>query len=180
VTIPPGCYNGFSYHNTTLTNLKVSLCGLYVITGTADISTTGTGLPPITIQETPGCSGVTFYVTGKGSINFKNANMTLNAPPSGDYSQYVAGQQNVLFYQDPTDTNTANLQSANCLGCSSTISGMMYFPTSNLNYTKTGTSVTGSGTLIVSYDLNCNGCLASAFPAPADGLSERHVAVLQE
>ena len=181
VTIPSGCYNGFSYHNTSNSpNLNVSLCGLYTITNTADISSNGNGAPPISIHETAGCSGVTFYVTGNGSINFRNANMTLNAPTSGDYSQYVAGEQNMLFYQDPKDTNTANMQSATCLLCSSSISGMMYFPSSNLNYTKAGTSLSGNGTLIVSYDLNCNGCLASAFPAPAEGLSQNHVAVLDE
>jgi Putative Flp pilus-assembly TadE/G-like len=181
VTVPSGCYNGFTYHNgSNNPNLNVSLCGLYVITNTADISSTGKGALPISIHETPGCSGVTFYVTGNGAINFRNANITLNAPANNDYSQYAAGEQNVLFYQDPADTNTANLQSATCLSCTSSISGLMYFPSSNVNYTKTGTNLSGSGALIVSYDLNCNGCLANAFPAPAQGLSERHVAVLGE
>jgi hypothetical protein len=151
---------------------------MYVITGTADISTTGSSLLPISISEPPGCAGVTFYVTGNGAINFRNANITLNAPTSGDYSQYAAGEQNMLIYQDPKDTNTANLQSANCLTCISSLSGMLYFPSSNLNYTKTATTLASTGTLIVAYDLNCNGCLAGTMPA--EGLSERHVAVLGE
>jgi hypothetical protein len=158
----------------------VNVCGLYELTNTGDISSTGNGAPPITIQETAGCPGVTFYITGSGSVNFRNANMTLNAPTSGDYSQYAAGEQNMLFYQTPDDTNTANLQSATCLTCLSSISGMMYFPSSNLNYTKAGTSLSGNGTLIVSYDLNCNGCLTSAWPAPAPGLSSQRLAVLGE
>jgi hypothetical protein len=181
VTLPSGCYNGFTYHNSSNSpNLHVQLCGLYVVTNTADISSTGSGAPPITIDESPGCSGVTFYVSGNGAINFRNANMTLYPPSSGDYSQYTAGEQNILFYQNPSDTNTANLQSATCLLCISTISGMMYFPSSNFNYTKSTASLSGTGALIVSYDLNCNGCLASAFPAPAPGLSQQRVAVLGE
>lgn len=182
VTLPAGCYNGFTYHNgSNSPNLHVRLCGLYVVTNTADISSTGNGALPITIDEPAGCSGVTFYVTGNGAINFRNANMTLSPPSSGDYSQYTAGEQNMLFYQNPSDSNTANLQSATCLLlCSSTLSGMMYFPSSNLNYTKSTGSLTGNGALIVSYDLNCNGCTASAFPAPSTGLSQQRVAVLGE
>lgn len=181
VMLPSGCYNGFTYHNSrNAPNLHVEVCGLYVITNTADISSTGSGAPPITIDESPGCPGVTFYVTGGGSINFRNANIRLNAPDSGDYSQYVDGEQNMLFYQTASDTNTVNLQSATCQLCSSTISGMMYFPSANLNYTKGIGSISGPGTLIVSYDLNCNGCLASAFPAPAQGLRAQQVAVLGE
>jgi hypothetical protein len=181
VTLPAGCYNGFTYHNSSNSpNLHVSLCGLYVVTSTADISSTGNGAPAITIDEPSGCSGVTFYVTGNGAINFRNSNMTLYPPSSGDYSQYTAGEQNMIFYQNPSDTNTANLQSATCTTCTSTISGMMYFPTSNLNYTKSSGTVSGSGALIVSYDLNCNGCTASAFPAPSPGLSQQRVAVLGE
>jgi hypothetical protein len=151
-----------------------------VLTGTADISSGGSALLPVTINEPPGCAGVSFYVTGNGAVNFRNANISLNAPSNGNYSQYAAGQQNILFYQDPTDTNTANLQAANCVTCVSSLSGMLYFPTSNLNYTKTVTNLASTGTLIVSYDLNCNGCLAGSMPAPAEGLSERHVAVLGE
>lgn len=180
VTVPAGCYNGFAYHNNSSSNLHVQLCGLYVITNTADISSTGSPAPPITIDEPLGCSGVTFFVTGNGSINFRNANMNLYPPSSGDYSQYAAGEQNVVFYQDPSDTITANLQSATCLLCVSSISGMMYFPSSNLNYTKSITSLSGAGALIVSYDLNCNGCLGTAFASPPIGLSQQRVAVLGE
>lgn len=182
VTVPAGCYNGFTYHNGTTTNpsLTVNFCGLYVITGTADVSSTGTGALPITITEPLGCPGVTFYVTGNGAINFRNANMLLNAPTSGDYSQYAAGENKVLFYQTSDDTNTANLQSATCLTCVSQISGLMYFPSANLNYTKSIASLPGLGTLIVSYDLNCNGCAAGSFPAPVPGMFNQTQAVLGE
>lgn len=183
VTLPAGCYNGFTYHNSTTTYplLHVQLCGMYVVTNTADISSVGSGAPPITIDETPGCPGVTFYVTGNGAINFRNANMTLYPPSSGDYSEYNAGEDNVLIYQNSADTNTMNLQSASCLlQCSSTLSGLIYSPSANMNYTKSTGNLSGTGALIVTYDLNCNGCLASAFPAPAPGLSTQSVAVLAE
>lgn len=180
-TVPAGCYNGFMYHNSsTQPNLTVNFCGLYVVTGTANISSTGTGAPPITIGMPPGCPGVTFYLTGGGQVDFKNSNMNLTAPTSGDYSQYGAGEQNMVFYQDPGDTNTAVLQSATCGTCSTTISGMMYFPSANLNYTKQSSDTSGTGALIVAYDLNCNGCNATTFQAPSPGLQTIKTVVLGE
>lgn len=180
VTVPYGCYNGLMYHGTKNNPITVNFCGLYVITGTADVSTTGNGASPIVIQEPSGCAGVTFYVTGSGAINFKNANINLSAPSSGDYSQYASGEQNVVFYQAPNDSNTALLQSATCSGCSSNIAGMMYFPSANLNYTKSNNSTTGAGALIISYDLNCNGCNATTFQAPASGAQTIKTVVLGE
>jgi hypothetical protein len=179
--VPAGCYNGFQYHNSTgKPNLDVQFCGMYVITGTADISSTGNNAPPITIQETPDCPGVTFYVSGQGQIVFKNANMTLTAPDSGDYSDYTQGEQNVVFYQQRSDSNTVNLQSAICALCTSTISGLMYFPTANMNYTKGIALMNYPGQLIVTYDLNCNGCDATAFSTPSRQMMTRRVAVLAE
>ncbi|HET7815126.1 MAG TPA: hypothetical protein VFL13_12220, partial [Candidatus Baltobacteraceae bacterium] len=180
VTVPAGCYNGFTYHATKNNPVTVNFCGLYVITGTADVSATGSGVLPVTIQETSGCPGVTFYVSGSGAINFKNANMSLTAPASGDYTQYSAGEQNVLFYQASGDANTALLQSASCANCTTNVVGMMYFPSANLNYTKSNSNTSGSGALIVSYDLNCNGCNATTFQAPAPGLETIKTVVLGE
>jgi Flp pilus assembly protein TadG len=177
--VPPGCYNGLTYDNhNNGPSLNVQFCGLYVLTGTANISSTTAA--PITITMPSGCAGVTFYITGSGSVVFKNANMNLSAPTTGDYAQYNAGEQNMLFYQTSSDTNPAVLQSATCGTCTSNIVGMMYFPSANLNYTKQNSNTSGTGALIVAYDLNCNGCNASTFQAPSAALQTVKTVVLGE
>lgn len=164
VPLVPGCYNGM---NLTKAGSVTFGCGLYVITGTLNARPSGQS-PPINLSQSCGTSGpggVTFYIASGGSIDFGNDNINLTAPTTGDYSQYSSGEQNVLIYQAPGNTNTVNLQSASCTGCSSFFSGMIYAPSANLNYNQYTTTVAGS-VLIVVGTLNANGGVTSIFNAP--------------
>lgn len=164
-TIPTGCYSGMDLNKAS--NVVFS-CGLYVITGTLNARASGKNATPINISQScgpGGPSGVTFYITGGGSIDMGNDNINLTAPTSGDYSQYAAGEQNVLIYQTPGDSNTVNLQSATCQTCQSFYSGMIYAPSANLNYNQYNTTNQGA-VLIIAGSLNANGGVVSIGNAP--------------
>lgn len=165
-TMTPGCYTNIpNLSNKTSVTLQ---CGLYVIKTTLNISATGNN-PPVNISQDCGNSGpggVTLYIDTGGSVNMRNANINLSAPTSGDYAQYSAGEQNVLFYQVPSNTNTAVFQSASCAGCSSYMNGMMYFPNANLNFNASLNTTAGTGVLIIAGTANFNGSLSNLFGAP--------------
>lgn len=87
--------------------------GIYVITGELQ---TGSG-------TLLGGNGVTFYLVGNGQVNIVNgATLNFSAPSSGAYD-------GILFYQDRSDTNAAYIEG----GSSSTLNGVLYFPTAALN-----------------------------------------------
>jgi hypothetical protein len=82
--------------------------GTYVITGALTVAS-GT---------VSGGDGVTFYLTGSGSVNIANgATLNLSAPTSGTYD-------GILFYQDRSDSNAATIEG----GASSVLKGILYFP----------------------------------------------------
>ncbi len=113
------CYNSLSIgiNNDTVTLNS----GIYVITGAL---TFASGLAQ-------GGQGVTFYLTGTGSLSIaNNANPTLKAPTSGSYN-------GILFYQDRSDTQAASIQGGAC----STMEGILYFPNAALSIGN-GTSTT--------------------------------------
>jgi hypothetical protein len=86
--------------------------GIYVITGPLTFAS-GTVL---------GGAGVTFYLVGLGSVNIGNgANLNFSAPTSGTYD-------GILFYQDRTDILPAVVEG----GSSSTLQGILYFPSAAL------------------------------------------------
>jgi hypothetical protein len=86
--------------------------GIYVITGQLTFAS-GT---------TKGGNGVTFYLTGNGSVNIANgATTNFIAPTSGTYN-------GILFYQDRSDTNAASVEG----GANSTLDGILYFPAAAL------------------------------------------------
>ena len=175
ITLSPGCYSSLTYNkaNTVLFN-----CGLYVLTGTANISANGSG-GKITIGQNSCSTGVTFYLGSAGKIQWKNANINLSAPTSGNYSQYTAGEQNVLVYQSPGNTNDVLMQAASCQTCVANLTGMLYAPSANFNYNQG--SATASGTpLIIVGALNFNGGSTSVFSAPASGSFISDIAVLGE
>jgi hypothetical protein len=94
-------------------------------------------------------------VENGGSIVMNNDIITLNAPTSGDYTAYTAGEQNVLIYN--AGTGNITMQSASCqTGCNSLFSGMLYTPNSTLNYNQYSTTNTGAVLIIVG-TLNANG-----------------------
>ncbi len=165
-TIVPGCYSNI---NVSKAANVVFQCGLYVITGTLNARPTGgTNAAPNNISQDCGLtgpSGVTFYLTSTGSIDMGNDNIKLAAPTTGDYAQYGSGEQNVLIYQAPGNTNTVNMASATCAGCESFFTGMIYAPSANLNYNQYTTTTQGSVLIIVG-TLNANGGVNSIFNAP--------------
>ena len=106
--------------------------GLYIINGnlTVDSATISGG------------SGVTFYITGGGSVNIaQGATISLSAPTTGTYA-------GVLFFQDRSDSSAAQFQG----GANSTIKGTLYFPDATVNIAN-GTSTTGFQAPIVAQKL---------------------------
>jgi hypothetical protein len=172
-TVYPGCYkNGLSLKNYSNVQFQ---CGFYLVQGVMDASATGKNSIPINISQScalGGAQGVTFYVTGGGQINFRNDVINLSAPTNGDYTEYTAGEQNVLIYQSPSDTSTVNMQSAiaNCglASCNSYFSGMIYAPDATLNYNQFNSTSTGSSgdVLIIAGTLNANGGMTGVLSAP--------------
>ncbi|HKU67720.1 MAG TPA: pilus assembly protein TadG-related protein [Candidatus Baltobacteraceae bacterium] len=164
--IPPGCYS-----NLNLTKARSAQfgCGLYVITGTLNGRPNGgSNATPVSLTQdcgTGGPNGVTFYLSGNASLDLGNDNINLTAPTTGDYSQYSAGEQNVLIYQAPGDTNTVNMASATCAGCQSFFQGMIYAPSATLNYNQYTTTTSGNVLIVVGV-LNANGGINSIFNAP--------------
>ncbi len=86
--------------------------GIYVITGALTFAS-GTVL---------GGSGVTFYLVGLGQVNIGNgATLNFSAPTSGTYD-------GILFYQDRSDILPAIIEG----GSSSSLQGILYFPSASL------------------------------------------------
>lgn len=170
-----GCYSS-GLDLSKYSNVQFQ-CGLYVIQGgTLNVSASGKNSSPINITQdcgTTGPNGVTFYVGTGGSIVMKNDVINLTAPTTGDYSTYTAGEQNVLIYQIPGNTNTVNMQSAiaNCglASCNSFFSGMIYDPNANLNYNQFNSTNSGGDVLIVTGILNANGGSTGVLTAPGNG-----------
>jgi hypothetical protein len=167
LVVPPGCYGNLDFSKAASVTFG---CGLYIITGTLNIRPTGgSNATPISVTQdcgTSGPNGVTFDVTGSGSIDMGNDTINLSAPTSGGYSQYSAGEENVLVYQSPGDTNTLNMQSATCTTCNSFFSGMIYAPSATLNYNQYNTTNSFGQVFIVAGTLNANGGLNSILTGP--------------
>jgi hypothetical protein len=134
VTMNPGVYcNGISIGNGATVTWNPGT--YYIEGGTLSLQggTTNTG------------SGVFFYLTGNstypyGGVNIANGvNVTFSAETSGTY-------QGVLFYQDRSITSTTGAVFAG--GASMSLSGTLYFPTTNVNYSN-GTTATSTNTAIV-------------------------------
>lgn len=179
VVVQPGCYpSGFTIHNS---DVQLT-CGLYVIQGTVDIEPNGSGVPGKN-SVTQTCSppgGVTLYVDTGGALTFKDVNVNLAAPTSGDYTEYSAGEQNALVYQVPGNTNSVNFQSVKCTTCNISLTGMLYAPSANLNYNASSGTSNGSGILVIANTANFNGGFAGLFGAPGAGNLTIQTAVLGE
>jgi hypothetical protein len=165
VVLQPGCYNNLDVSKAASVTFG---CGLYIITGTLNARTSSSGTPKNISQDcgTGGPSGVTFYVSGSGSMDFGNNNINLSAPTSGDYAIYSAGEQNMLVYQTPGDTNTVNMQSATCSTCNSYMDGMIYAPSATLNYNQYSNTNSFGQVFIVAGTLNANGGMNSILTGP--------------
>lgn len=87
--------------------------GIYVISGALSFAS----------GNILGGDGVTFYLTGSGSLSIANgASLNLSAPTSGCYD-------GILFYQDRSNTTAASIQG----GATSVLKGILYFPAAALS-----------------------------------------------
>jgi hypothetical protein len=111
VTLSPGCYNNLSLSGTDTLNP-----GLYVINGQFHVNN----------ADVTG-SGVTIYMTANvQDTNFSSARLTLSAPTSGNYN-------GMLFYRLPWQSASINFSTCTC-----NFTGILYFPTTSVDYSDTG------------------------------------------
>ncbi len=149
------CPNSGSYSNTTLSygcytsmdltgNVALNP-GTYVINGQFHLNgATVTG------------TGVTIYMTANVSdTNFSSANLTLSAPTTGS----TAG---VLFYRVPSQTSSIDMSNCTC-----NLSGLEYFPTTQVNYSGSG----GGYSVLVFGSANFSTSQALDLGGPAAGQS---------
>lgn len=110
-TVAPGCYKGLALSGTDTLDP-----GLYVVDGQFHLD-----------NATVVGAGVTIYITANVSdMNFSNAHLTLSAPLTGNYG-------NVLFYRPPAQNAAVNFSDCTC-----DFTGILYFPTSPVDYVNTG------------------------------------------
>ncbi len=136
VTLNPGCMYRPNFNGATITFNP----GTYVFTGSPNFN--GTHLSG---------SGVTLYFTSGACANFNGANLNLTPPTTGN-------EKGVLIYAAPG----AGSCTPNFNGSSSTkISGLVYYPTYDVNFNGS----LNSYTVLVVSDVNFNGSTQN-FPDP--------------
>jgi hypothetical protein len=151
VTIPSGTYCGGISISGSVQNIVFS-GGSYILVGggltiNGSVNVTGTG---VTFFDTYPNSQSNKYgaisITGSGTVN-------LSAPTSGTY-------KGLLFYQDPRVSWSASNGSSISGGANSVYDGIIYFPTTDLQYSG-NSSATPNGTdgytILVGYDIKVNG-----------------------
>jgi hypothetical protein len=110
-TLQPGCYSTLSLSGNITLNP-----GVYVINGQFHLN-----------GATVVGNGVTFYLTSNvQDTNFSNAILTLSPPTSGNTT-------GVLMYRNPAQSSALDFSNCTC-----TLSGLEYFPTSQVNYSSSG------------------------------------------
>jgi len=110
-TLVPGCYNGL-----VLSGTDTLSPGLYVINCQFHVNNANVS-----------GSGVTIYMAAKvQDTNFSDSHLTLSAPRSGnDYG--------MLFYRPRSQGASINFSTCTC-----NFAGILYFPTTPVNYEDTG------------------------------------------
>ena len=99
------------------------------------------------------CNGCTIIMTGDSSAHIGTINITgtitLTAPATNDFDSNFNG---VLFYRDQQATANANATTVTINGTAgSTLTGVMYFPTSTVTYTGNGTNTPSCSVIIAAY-----------------------------
>jgi hypothetical protein len=148
-----------TYANLTLNagSNDVFSPGVYLITGAFRINgganVCGGGIAnfavtPMTCTQDAAGDGVTFYLTGNGSVTIDGlSNVKMYAPNSGPY-------EGLLFYQDPGDTQQATINGTD----NSFFQGAVYMPSADVDFSGTASFNTGAKyTVIVSDQLLVSG-----------------------
>jgi len=171
-TLSPGTYCG---------GIKINSTGITVNFNPGTYITDGGGLTVVAGATVNG-SGVTFYLTGANKANSNPSsyggvniagNSTVNLTAPCDSSN--GGIPNMLFFQDRSETN--GVSSAINGGSGSSFSGVMYFPTTTLNYA--GNSAQDGYTVIISYDLNITGTTNIGNSYCSGGNPVQHASLVQ-
>lgn len=155
-----GTYNNYAlqsgcYQKLTLTGTDTLAPGPYVINGQFHLN-----------GATVSGSGVTIYMTANvQDTNFSGANLTLSSPTSGP----TAG---VLFYRNPAQSSA--LDFSTCTSCN--FSGLLYFPTTQVNYSNAG----GNYTVLIFGNANFSTSSTIDFGTPPVGQTLITQAVLSE
>lgn len=148
-TFTPGTYSNLTLNTGTnyyFQNGVYQITGAFHINGGAFVC--GGGTPNYTgVSSTFTCShgssdGVTFDVTGSGSITVNGSSTTqLYAPDSGTY-------EGLLFYQDPSDTQQATINGTD----NSVFQGAIYMPTADLDFSGTANFNSGAAYTVIVVD----------------------------
>ncbi len=132
--VTSGCPNGFfdgsgqtiggagqvtCFSNLTISGENETVCGLIEITG-SQLHLNNSSISSCT-------GGVTFAISSHtADTNFSNANLTLAPPKAGRYKE-------MLFYR--MKSQSASINFSNCM-CN--FAGILYFPTTAVDYASTG------------------------------------------
>jgi hypothetical protein len=132
-SVSPGCYN-----KMTLNGTVTMQTGVYVINGQFHLNNA-------TVTSATG--GVTIYMTSNvQDTNFSSSSLNLSAMTSGS----TAG---VLMYRVPAQSSALDFSTCMC-----NLGGLLYFPTTQVNYSNTGSQysvlVFGSANLSTSHGVD--------------------------
>ena len=145
------CYGSFDLNGTD------TVCGITEVTGSQ------LHLQSSTITSCS--SGVTFVMSSSvNDTNFSAANLTLAAPITGN----TAG---VLFWRPGSQSNSVDYSTCVC-----SLTGMLYYPTSQVNYS----SNSGAFTMLVFGQMNISTSIGLNIGTPAPGYSSSGGATLGE
>ena len=148
-TLGPGCYQSL-----TLTGTDTLSAGLYVINGQFHLN-----------NAMVSGSGVTVYMTANvHDTNFSNAKLTISPPSSGSTT-------GVLLYRNPAQSSALDFSSCTC-----NFSGLLYFPTTQVNYSNAG----GNYTVLVFGNVNFSTSSTLDFGTPPVGQTLVTQAVLAQ
>ena len=149
VTIPPGTYCG---------GISISGSVQHIIFSPGEFILAGGGLS-VNGSMTVSGSGVTFFNTYSKSDKY--GAISINGSGKVDLTAPVSGtDEALLFYQDPTVAWSASNGSIIAGAANSVYDGILYFPTTDLQYAgNSSSSLTGTDgyTMLVGYNVKING-----------------------
>jgi Putative Flp pilus-assembly TadE/G-like len=150
-TYTPGVYSDLTVNNTTNAVFEpgvYEMTGAFRINGGANVCGGGSATFSGGTMTCSYAGGVTFYVTGSGSVSVNGtSNTQMYAPNSGTY-------EGLLFYQDPLDTQQATINGTD----NSFFQGLIYMPSADLDFSGTADFNNGAAyTVIVADQLLVSG-----------------------